>query len=232
MQYALKHANADAFHRMPAGELFRGFSEEQKGIIFSAGVVRRYGPRSVIIRADEPALHLFYLQAGHVNFHRVAEDGRQILLGRLVPTDVFGLGSFVADGIRYIGTAETVNDSEVVVWERAHVRRLAATYSLLAENAFRIVLHYVSHFAKRHISLVSNTAEERLAYTLARVGARAGHMTPDGLEVDIKNEDLASLADISIFTASRLLKRFERKGALEKHRGAVFIHSPEKLLVA
>jgi CRP-like cAMP-binding protein len=82
------------------------------------------------------------------------------------------------------------------------------------------------------MALVSDTAEERLAYTLTQLGSRAGHMLSTGLEVEIKNEDLASLADISLFTASRLLQNWERKGALEKHRGRVLILCPEKLLVA
>jgi hypothetical protein len=48
----------------------------------------------------------------------------------------------------------------------------------------------------------------------------------------VKNEGLASLADINIFTASRLLKNWERKGALQKYRGRVLIRCPEKLLAS
>ena len=47
---------------------------------------------------------------------------------------------------------------------------------------------------------------------------------------DVKNVELASLADVSSFTASRLLQEWERKGAVEKSRGKVLIRSPEKLL--
>jgi CRP-like cAMP-binding protein len=55
-------------------------------------------------------------------------------------------------------------------------------------------------------------------------------MVPSGVEVDVKNVELASLADVSSFTASRLLQEWERKGAVEKSRGKVLIRSPEKLL--
>jgi len=50
------------------------------------------------------------------------------------------------------------------------------------------------------------------------------------LRADIKNEDLASLADVSFFTASRFLQSWERKGAVHKSRGKVLIRCPEKLL--
>jgi CRP-like cAMP-binding protein len=57
-------------------------------------------------------------------------------------------------------------------------------------------------------------------------------LLPSGMEIEIKNEDLASLADISFFTATRFLKAWERKGAVKKSRGKVIIRSPEKLLAA
>jgi DNA-binding transcriptional regulator YhcF (GntR family) len=41
---------------------------------------------------------------------------------------------------------------------------------------------------------------------------------------------LASLADVSSFTASRTLNKWERQGVVEKSRGKVVIRSPEKLL--
>jgi len=50
------------------------------------------------------------------------------------------------------------------------------------------------------------------------------------VEVDIKNQDLASLADVSFFTASRLLNVWDRDGVVEKSRGKIVIRSPEKLL--
>jgi CRP-like cAMP-binding protein len=52
------------------------------------------------------------------------------------------------------------------------------------------------------------------------------------VEVDIKNEDLASLADVSFFTATRILKSWDRNGVVDKSRGKVIIRSPEKLLAA
>jgi CRP-like cAMP-binding protein len=91
-------------------------------------------------------------------------------------------------------------------------------------------LRYVALFAERHIALVTKPAQERLAFALTSLGSRAGHMVSSGVEINIKNEDLASLADVSFFTASRFLQEWERKGAVEKSRGKVLIRSPEKLL--
>jgi CRP-like cAMP-binding protein len=50
------------------------------------------------------------------------------------------------------------------------------------------------------------------------------------VELDITNEQLSSLADVGVFTASRLLSEWERRGAIVKQRGKIRIHEPEKLL--
>ena len=94
-----------------------------------------------------------------------------------------------------------------------------------------VALRYVAVFAERHERLVTVTAEQRLARALTRLGVRTGTRKRSGVEVRIKNEQLASLADVSPFTASRLLKRWERDGVITKSRGIVHIICPEKLLL-
>jgi CRP-like cAMP-binding protein len=105
-------------------------------------------------------------------------------------------------------------------------------YPRLAENALHASLHYIALYAKRHIRLVSNKAQERVAYALTNLGSRAGHVLPGGVEVDIKNEDLASLADVNFFTVSHILGAWEQQNVVSKSRGKVLIRYPEKMLAA
>jgi CRP-like cAMP-binding protein len=147
-----------------------------------------------------------------------------------VSGNIFGVGAFLSQPAGYVGTSKAAHSSEVLMWEHLVIRQLAKAYPRLAENALRTVLRYVALFAERHIALVSKPAQERLAFALTSLGSQTGHMVPSGVEIDVKNVELASLADVSAFTASRLLQEWERKGAVEKSRGKVLIRSPEKLL--
>jgi CRP-like cAMP-binding protein len=216
----------------PTGGLCRGLTEEQSKTVFAAARHQKYKTHQVIFRTDEPATCLYLLRTGHVHFYRVAAGGRQILLRRLVPGDVFGVGALINDLECYIGTAETIDSCDVLIWDRTCIRRLSKRYPLITENALRIVFHYIGLFAKRHMALVTDSAAHRLAHVLTRLASRTGILVSEGLEIKVKNEDLASLADINLFTASRLLKNWERKGALQKNRGKVLIRCPEKLLAA
>ncbi len=209
---------------------FTGLEKKETNVILAAATRRKFKEGEIVARADEPASHLFLIKDGCVDYFVGTSDGREILLRRLVSGNIFGVGAFLSQPMGYVGTSKVVHSSELFMWEHQVIRQLARTYPRLAENALRTALRYIALFAERHVALVSKPAQERLAFALTSLGSRAGHAVPSGVEVHIKNEDLASLADVSFFTASRFLQEWERNGAVEKTRGKVLIRCPEKLL--
>jgi CRP-like cAMP-binding protein len=210
--------------------LFSGLGKDEINSILGAATRKKFKARETIISSGQVTSHLYLVRMGNVNFYVVTSDGREILLRRLVPGNVFGVAAFLSEPGGYMGTAQAVHDTEVLMWDHRLVRQLAKAHPGLSENALRTVLRYLALYVKRHIGLLSNTAEERLACALTSLGSRAGHLLPSGIEVEIKNEDLASLADVGFFTATRLLKEWEREGAVKKSRGKVLIRCPEKLI--
>jgi CRP/FNR family transcriptional regulator, nitrogen oxide reductase regulator len=207
-----------------------GIGKPEIDAILSNATIRGFQAKEVIFRSGELAKRLYLLRKGSVKFYRVSHHGNEVVLGWLMPGELFGLGTLPAHPLNYLGTAEAVDDCEAYVWEHASILRLALHYPRLAANSLRISLHYVAQFAERQISLASCSMEERLARTLTELGDRSGQATPGGVEVDVKNEQLASLADVNYFSTSKLLKKWQRMGAVKKSRGKVLIQCPEKLL--
>jgi CRP-like cAMP-binding protein len=212
--------------------LFTGLRHNEITAILAPATKRQCSASEIIVSANERATHLFIVKTGKVDYQVETSGGRDILLWRLVPGDVFGVAAFLSEPVGYLGTARSVFQSEVLVWKHHVVQGLSKTYPRLAENALRTALRYIALYAERHMHLVTDTAQERLATALTSLGSRTGHAIPAGLEIDIKNEDLASLADLSFFTTTRILKTLERKGAVKKSRGKILIRCPEKLLAA
>jgi CRP-like cAMP-binding protein len=211
--------------------LLDGLVPEARRAIVSKALRRAFQSSQVLCRAGDPADRLFVLRTGRVRFFRLSGTGREVVMGILGPGDVFGLGSMLVARMDYIGTAQALERGEVFFWTRDVIQRLADEYPRLAGNALHVALTYLARFAARHERLLSNSAEQRLAHALMRLGSRGGVPSASTVEVRIKNEELASLADVSPFTASRLLKDWERGGAVSKSRGAVQIICPEKLLL-
>jgi CRP-like cAMP-binding protein len=207
-----------------------GLGPRDLKIVLNAAEHRKIPAGQVVIRSGERARHFYLMCAGSAKYYRLTKNGEEVLLWLVSPGDIFGLGTILADPPTYIGSVEAVSASEVDVWTHAQIRKFALAYPRLAENALRIVLQYLSSHADRLVSLLSHTAEQKVAWALLHLGRRTGRIHPHGVEVDVTNEHLGALANVSPFTASRFLNKWERSGAVVKTRGKVFVHSPERLV--
>lgn len=125
--------------------------------------------------------------------------------------------------------ALTVTECEFLVWDWDTVRSLLKAHPELSENGLRLALEYLRRYMRRHVNIVANSAESRLAQKLLQLASEAGVVQSPGIAIDITNEQLSSLSDISPFTASRLLSRWEQERWLTKHRGRVTLLAPEHL---
>jgi len=176
----------------------------------------------------EPTHHLFLMRMGRFMVTRQTHEGHLVLMGILGPGDACGLGSLLSVH-DYIGTAEALDDGELLVWTDTAIRQLASRYPRLSHNVLQLALFYAEQLAEMRESNVAGSAEQRLATTLTRLARRIGAPTPASIDLRVGNEQLASLANVSPFPASRVLKRWERNGIVIKQRGLVRLINPEKL---
>lgn len=215
-----------------ADQLFTGLRKDEIGVILAAATKRKVKAFDIVMSSDQVAKYLFLVRAGCMNFYFTTIDGREVLLRRLVPGNIFGLASFLSEPTADIGSVQAIQDSEFLAWEHRIVRQLARAYPQLAENALGMNLRHLARCVRRHIGLLSQTAQDRLANVLINLASSVGRTVPAGIVIDVRNEDLSSLADISLFTTSRLLRQWERKGAVQKSRGKVLLCHPDKMVAA
>lgn len=221
--------SADKLRSLKKSKFFAGLVDPALKEIFDAAELRRVAPKTnVIVTGGQPD-HLFLLQKGHARIYILTESGSEVVLLWLVPGGVLGLSSFLRDRPTYLINAMAVTECEFLVWDRDTIRRLAKAYPNLNENALGLALQYLRRYMKRHVNLVTNSAESRLAQRLLQLASEAGVVQSPGIAIDITNEQLSSLSDISPFTASRLLSRWEQEHWLTKQRGRVILLAPQDL---
>src|SRR5262249_19755863 len=153
------------------------------------------------------------LDSGALKFYRLAHGGNEVLLCRLRPGDVFGLGSLLPHPVPYIGTAETLRDSELLIWHHSRIRKLAYKYPRLSQNTLAIVVRYLTEHFDRLFDLVTCTAGERIARALLHLSNETGVVSPFGVEISATNEELAAASNVSAFTVSRFLNTWAHKKA-------------------
>jgi len=210
-------------------ELFTGLGDASVSEIVRKAKLKHFPAKANVITKGTKPDNLFVLHRGRVRSYIVTEEGSEILLVWVVPGMALGLVSLLQDPPPYMVNATTVSECEFLVWDQDTVHRLVNFYPRLAENGFRVALRHLGAYMKRHASIVTKSAEARLSNKLVELARHAGVVSRSGISIDITNEQLSSLSDISLFTASRLLSKWEQEGRLSKYRGRVTVLQPLKL---
>jgi CRP/FNR family transcriptional regulator, nitrogen oxide reductase regulator len=212
--------------------LLDGLSKPDQDSILAAASYRRFSVHSTVTNQEEPADQLFLLIKGSACYCFITPEGRKIYLLWLAPGEIFGGASLLAKPSSYLVGTETIKDSCMLVWERKTIRSLAARYPRVLENGLAIATDYLTWYLASHLGLLCHTARQRLAHVLVSLANGIGRKCPNGIQLDITNEQLANTANITLFTASRLLSEWQRSGAVAKSRGRVVLFRPERLFLS
>jgi CRP/FNR family transcriptional regulator, nitrogen oxide reductase regulator len=219
-----------AFLRDRKPRFFEGLDAPDIRTILAAGTQQRFLANSVIVNQGLPARHFYLLLTGRARRFFLTEDGQKIVLLRVPSGDIFGEASVLPRPEEYLVSTEAITNSSTLVWRRDTIRDLCERYPRLVENALLISFDYLAAYRAAHASLICNSAPQRLARVLANLASGIGQKVPGGVELDVRNEELANEANISLFTASRMLSAWQREGILVKRRGKVLLRFPGRLL--
>jgi CRP-like cAMP-binding protein len=212
-------------------QFLKGFAQADRRIILSVAPQRRFVAGSVVTNQGHPADYLFLLTKGCARHFFVTEQGKKVLLKWLVPGNLFGARTILSTRSSYLASTEAVKDISVFVWDRTAIRGLVERYPRLLENTLLEASDYVEWHLSSYIGLSCCTARQRVAQTLVTLARSFGQEVQGSIAISITNEDLANAANVTPFTASRLMSEWQRSRVLEKHRGKVVLRSPEGLLL-
>ncbi|HVN20416.1 MAG TPA: Crp/Fnr family transcriptional regulator [Dongiaceae bacterium] len=197
--------------------------------VVRAAVCRDYPANKVIVEQNTPADRLFLLVQGSARYFFITPDGKKAYLLWLTPGDAFGAASLLADQTDFLLSTEAASDTRVLVWRRETIRTLARQNTTLLDNGLSIAYEYLVWYLATHLSLICDTARQRLAHVLLSLARGIGRKRPDGIRLDITNEQLASTANLTHFTVCRLLSEWHKNGTISKSRGKIVLIRPEQL---
>lgn len=205
---------------------FDGLALLDRKRILAAAKPRRFAANSVITNQGNPADHLFLLTKGRARYFFDERGGRHILLHWLTPGDLIGGKTLLAKPDTYLLSCETIRECSLVVWDRTTIRGIAAQHPILLENALSTASDYLSWYLAAHVALTCHSAEQRLAGVLDSLAGVIGQKVSAGVELDVTNEELANAANVTHFTASRLMGAWQRHNLVKKSRGKILLRHP------
>jgi len=222
-------AASDAAHIAKTSPLFEGLDEADVRAIVARGKCRHHHRRQIILHAPDTATHLYLLLSGCARHYRIAPKGKRLLIRWIRAGTPFGLQSLTQKRTAYGTNVEMVEEGDLLAWDRQTAQQIAYEHPRVFANALTLAMDYVEHYHSIHMGLASLTAEQRLAQALLEMSESLGEKSARGTEIEVKNKHLADMANINVFTASRILSAWRKKGLIAKSRGNILIRSPERL---
>ena len=212
-------------------KLFEGLSPGEITAIVGAARERRFAADQVLQQEGETASHLSLLVMGHAAFYKTTPQGGKLFIRWISPGDAFGLAALLQVQQPFVITIQAFGEGSLLVWDRASAQALTLQIPRLIKNTYTIVGEFATLLADALAHCLSQTAQQRLARVLLESARDIGRNRKGGIEVDLTNEHLAQMADVSMFTASRQLSQWQSEGIVVKSRCKILLRTLEPLVV-
>ena len=210
--------------------LLDGLTPSHRASVLTAASRRYLKANSVAVHQGDAAQYLFLICKGRARHFYVTPQGKKIILLWLMEGQIFGGSALLPTPTEYLVGTEILRDTCLLIWPRRTIRGLAARIPRLLDNALSIATDYLTWYVAAHTSMVSHSAKQRLAQVLVTFANGFGRKTSEGTFLELTNEQLANAANVTPFTASRILSSWQRTGAVVKTRGQLILRFPEQLL--
>jgi len=204
--------------------LFRGLSDAELAEVLDAAQVRPIAPGESLFEQDADATAFFVLLTGRVKVAQLTPEGQQVVVRFVGPGEMLGCVALVS-GSTYPGTAEVSQAGRVLVWDGPTTEQLMKRAPRLALNALAIQGRHLREMQNRCRELATERVERRVARAVLRLAGQAGRQLADGLHIGfpISRQDLAEITGTTLYTVSRTLTGWERRGLVALGREEVVI---------
>jgi CRP/FNR family transcriptional regulator, nitrogen oxide reductase regulator len=209
------------FHGVPQNDL--------QAMVQAAHRKHLHAGEFFFLQGDE-AERMYVLLQGRVKLSQVGPDGQQALIRVITPVSLFALVALTAPS-SYLVTAQAAEDSQAIYWTRSELMETVIRVPTMAVNAMRIMAEQLQEIQERFRQATTEPVEKRLAHTLIRLADQSGKRVEEGILIDLTltRQDLAEMSGTTLFTASRMLSRWQEQGLVIANREQVIIRNPHGL---
>ncbi len=179
----------------------------------------------------DPAEYFYVLTAGRAKLMQTNAAGQQVNLRTINEWQMFGALGAVRDHANYPASAQALEHSTALAVKSGYLHEMMQTRPYLSFDLMQLMTGYIQEMQERYRELATEKVERRIARTLLRLAGQMGLKLADGgIELAFTRQDLAEMSGTTLFSASRILAEWEKRGLIESGRERVVIRSPHALV--
>ncbi|HWR65995.1 MAG TPA: Crp/Fnr family transcriptional regulator [Bellilinea sp.] len=169
--------------------------------------------------SGDPAESLYIIAEGRVKLLRHTTSGKDVLLDLLIPGEFFG-GLSTASGSTYFETAQALTSVCALTISRDNFRAILTRYPDVGMQVLDLVTARLEAAHATIQQLSSQSADQRIAYTLLNLAGKLGETHEVGLliQTPLSRDELADMTATTPETVSRVISQFQRDGYINTGR--------------
>jgi len=199
----------------------------------SGGFIRRramYRPGQHVFYEGHAALGLYVLCQGRVKITRLNRRGQQRLVGILDAGQLLEKQAFQEQSVHQV-TCEVLEPSQICLLDRTSFLTFLKGNGELAVKLVQVLSKEMSYVMNAADRFAFTPARERLARLLLELNERFGESVSGSTRIDLnlKREDLAQMAAVTVETVVRMLHDFQENGLIAMKGREIIILNHERL---
>jgi len=213
--------------------VFQHATDEDLDLILKNSITRSIEEGGFFFMQGDEAAYLYILTSGQVKLMQSNPSGQQVNLRTISPWQMFGaLGAVRNDGATYPATAQALEDSTALAIQSNFLRSMLETRPYLSFDLMNLMTSYIQEMQARYRELATERVEQRVANALIRLAGQSGFKSGKeaGIELSFSRQDVAEMTGTTLYTVSRLLSDWERRGIIKTGREKITILKPHDLL--
>ncbi len=213
-------------------EIFEGLTSVQFATLLEKGQQTILQPKSILFHQGDLAERCFMVNRGRLKLTMFSEQGKEVIL-RYIGCGELAAAIAVLRNQPYPATAECINETEVIGWDKPTIFALMHQYPTIAINLLGIVFDRIDDVQHRYLEVCSEHVDQRIARSLLRLMRRAGIKTSEGIHIDIplSRQNIADYSGTTLHTVSRILSSWEKKEWIKSGREKIIIKDPHALVL-
>lgn len=213
--------------------VFQHATDDDLNLILKNSITRSVEEGSFFFMQGDEANYLYILISGQIKLMQSNPNGQQVNLRTIYPWQMFGaLGAVRTDGAAYPASAQTLEDSTALAIPSLFLRSMLETRPYLSFDLMTLMTSYIQEMQARYRELATERVEQRVANALVRLAGQSGIRSDKeaGIELSFSRQDVAEMTGTTLYTVSRQLSDWERKGIIKTGREKIMILNPHELV--
>jgi CRP-like cAMP-binding protein len=211
---------------------FAQLAQNQIREILDLAQPKRFDAGASVFEEGQIADRFFLLLDGFIRVIRITAEGEQIIALHIQSGQLFGIAPALGHS-HYPATAMAAADCVVLSWPAGLWHEFVRKYDGFGAEGSKIVGRRVSEMHDRIVEMATQQVEQRIANAILRLIHQSGRKTDQGIEIafPITRQDISEMTGTTLFTVSRLLSAWEKKGLVKSERRKIIVTDPHQLVV-